>query len=234
MRSTALVALTALVIAVPASQSQASIQTYTLESSANYGSDALRVVVNVDNNTTGLLTFNIAITPNALLPNIGDLVGVFLEFNPHPSLVVGDFVGADITDVDFGTINVGGGNNLNGTIAGLVPGGTFDAALTLGSSGSGGGLLTATTFTLDDDGGNILLSHLTGIGIRAQTVGLPPDGGNGSSKGYLVYSSNPDREGEEEEDPEMAPEPGMAAIWVCLSAMGMSWILGRRIDRTAV
>lgn len=230
MRSTALVALTSLVIAVPASQSEASIQTYTLESSANYGSDALRVVINVDNNTTGLLTFNVAISPTVAMPNIGDLFGVFLEFDPHPTLVAGDFVGADITGVNFSTINAGGGNNLNGRIASLVPGGTFDAALTFGTSGSSGGLLTSTTFTLDDDGGSLLLSHLVGIGIRAQTVGLPPDGGNGSSKGYLVYSSTPDLDIEEEFDMS-APEPGMAAIWVSLSALGMMWTTGRRSSR---
>jgi hypothetical protein len=193
---------------------QASIVTYELN---NYGSDNLHVQVQVDDDTSGVLSFVVSIVPTLSLPNTGDLFGVFLEFFPHPTLsTTTSFVGADITAVALNTINAGGGNNLNGTIASLVPGGTFDAAITFGGSGSSSGLLTTTSFTLNDNGGAILLSHIAGIGgigVRAQTVGLPPDGGGGSSKLYgeegVVTTS----------DPPHIPEPASALIWLSLSAV---------------
>ncbi|MEX2316147.1 MAG: hypothetical protein WD669_03280 [Pirellulales bacterium] len=190
---------------------QASIVTYTL---SNYGSDNLHVEVQVNDNTSGLLSFVVSILPNLSLPNTGDLFGVFLEFSPHPSLSTStSFVGADITAVALNSISGTGGNNLNGTIAGLVPGGTFDAALTLGSSGSSSGLLTTSSFTLDDNGGAILLGHIVGIGVRAQTVGLPPDGGGGSSKLYGIDGVTTI------EDPPAMPEPASALIWLLLTAV---------------
>jgi hypothetical protein len=203
----------------------ASIQTYTLETPENYGDDLIRVIVDVDNNTAGVLTFNVAISPNASLPNTGDLFGLFLEFLPHPTLTSADFVGADITDVDFNTINAGGGNNLNGDIAGLVPGGTFDAAITFGSSGASGGLITSTSLTLDDLGGTLLLSHLVGVGVRAQTVGLPPDGGGGSSKLYTEDFSVPVIL-----DP--VPEAATIAMWLGLAGVfGGVGLRNRRLRR---
>jgi hypothetical protein len=205
-------------------QASASIQTYTLGDPQNYGSDDLRVVVNVDDNTPGKLTFNVAIAPNVALPNTGDLFGVFLEFLPHPSLSESDFVGDDISKVIFEHIK-DGGNNLEGTIESLVPGGKFDAVITLGKSGASGGLLTSTSFTLDATGGAILLSHLVGIGIRAQSVGAPPGGGGGSSK---LYTMTP--------DPSIvstgpAPEPATLTAWSCLAAMAMIWTHSRGIMR---
>jgi hypothetical protein len=200
---------------------EASILTYTLN---NYGSDNVRAQVQVDDNTAGVLSFAVNIVPNLALPNTGDLFGVFLEFSPHPVIsTTTSFVGADITGVALNTINAGGGNNLNGTIAGLVPGGTFDAALTLGSSGSSSGLLTSTSFTLNDNGGSILLSHIVGIGVRAQTVGLPPNGGGGSSKlygteGILTTTQTPSM-----------PEPASAVVWLLLSSVVTLTRPGRRI-----
>jgi hypothetical protein len=195
-------------------QAKASIQ-FVLEAPQNYGSDALRVVVTVDDDTANVLTFNVAISPTAALPNVGDLFGVFLEFWPHPTLsATTSFVGADITAVNLNSIGEGG-NKLQGVIANdLVPGGTFDAAITLGASGSSGGLLLSTTFTLDDNAGAIKLDDLLGVGIRAQTIGLPPDGGEGSSKGYadtfVVVPPPPDTH---------APEAASALIWAGLATV---------------
>ncbi len=157
--------------------------------SQNFGSDSLRALATVNDDTAGFLTFNIAIAPNGSLPNTGDLFGVFLEFNPHPA--AGSFSGPDITGVASNTLNAGGGNNLNGTIAGLVPGGTFDFALTLGSSGASGGLLTSTSFTLSTNGGAVKLSDLVGIGLRAQAVGSGPNGGGGSARLYSANGTTP-------------------------------------------
>jgi len=214
-----LCALIATIVAVAGNVVTASVHTFTLETPENYGSDLLRVIVDVDNNTADKLTFKVTIQPNGTLTNTGDLLGVFLEFNPHPTLstTIGvSFAGSDITSVQLNTLNAGGGNNLNGTIASLVPGGTFDAALTLGRSGSSSGLLTSTIFTLDDNGGAIELDDLIGVGIRAQTVGLPPTGGGGSSK---LYSENYEIVIDPDGEPTV-PEPSSLAVFSLLAMIG--------------
>lgn len=174
-----------------AGYTHAAVTTFTFGSAQNYGSDLIGATVSVDNNTAGYLTFNVSVASSVTLPNTGDLLGVFLEFNPHPilnpALSGGSFSGAQITGVSLNTLNAGGGNNLNGTIAGLVPGGTFDAGLTIGHSGSSGGLITSTAFTLQ--AGSINLSDIVGIGLRFQAVGTGANGGNGSSKLYSTTSS---------------------------------------------
>jgi len=195
-------------------EAKASIQ-FILEALQNHGSDDLRVVITVDDDTADVLTFNVAVSPTAALPNVGDLLGVFLEFWPHPTLsAITSFDGTDITAVNLNSIGEGA-NKLQGVIADdKVPGGTFDAAITLGTTGSSGGLLLSTTFTLDDNAGAIKLDDLLGVGIRAQTVGLPTDGGGGSSKGYadtfVVVPPPPDTH---------APEAASVVIWAGLAAV---------------
>ncbi len=188
---------------------QASISTITL---TNYGDDDLHVEVTIDDNTAGLLSFVVKILPTSDMPNTGDLFGVFLEFDPHPTLAASDFDGDDITAVDFDKIKVGG-NNLSGPIKNLV-GGTFDVVLTLLEAGSSSGLLTMTSFIMDDHGGGIKIDDLVGVGVRAQTVGPPPNGGGGSSKLYELYSSMPPPI-----EDSHSPEPASALVWLCLSAL---------------
>jgi hypothetical protein len=203
---------------IPAS-AQALMLSFDFGVGQNFGSDSLRALATVNDETAGFLTFNIEIAPNGTLPNTGDLFGVFLEFNPHPAS--GIFAGPDITGVATNTLNAGGGNNLNGTISGLVPGGTFDFALTLGSSGASGGLLTSTSFTMSTNGGAVKLSDLIAIGLRAQSVGGGPNGGGGSAKLYSANGTTPPTP-----NPNNTPVPdgGATIALLGLSLLGLTGI----------
>lgn len=141
----------------------------------------------------------------------GDWSGFWFNVNDDSVLPGMTVSGDDVTDYDFsGSVNAVGGsyNNLNG---GGSPA-PMDAGIAFGTSGSAGGLLEMTMFTL---------SHVNGLSLslfdgqvfagRIQSVGAWPDGGEGSSK--LIGTNNP------------VPEPTTAV----LAFMGLAGLaVGRR------
>jgi hypothetical protein len=156
---------------------------------ANYGSDDINVVVAVSDNTPNQLSFTVSIVPTGSMPNSGDLLGVAINFGSSGSVMdvsnifsTSDFLGSDITDIVYNTTNGGSGNNLNGIS--VLPSGSFSVYLSVGDAGSSSGLLTTTTFTIDTTGTSLGLEDVFGIGVRAQSVGSPPGGGEGSAKLY--------------------------------------------------
>jgi len=136
------------------------------------GSDPADYIVNVDDETTGYLTFDISVNTTSL-PD-ADLFGFFFDANDKLDSTNTTITGADVSGVDFDTLSCGGnGCNLNG-----LTNDPFDVAVRLQDSGSSGGNLTWSNFTV------MLVSTLSlydidRVGIRAQSSGLD---GNGSDK----------------------------------------------------
>src|SRR5215216_1867577 len=71
---------------------------------------------------------------------------------------------------------------VRGVISMGVTSNTFDQIVRIGHQGTAGGLITATTFTIATHGQTLDASTFTMVGIRAQSVGLGPNGGGGSAK----------------------------------------------------
>jgi len=110
--------------------------------------------------------------------NIGDIRGFFFNLADFAGAGFYDGTGADLTDGDFNTSNLGGGNNVN-------PLGPFDIGVEFGSPGIGSDDIQSTTWTLFSLGGATLSesSFFEQAGaVRLTSVGAAGSGRDGSSK----------------------------------------------------
>ena len=122
----------------------------------------------------------------ATSPNSADILGLFFNLQPGNASNFGitsssftKLAGDDITQVCFNTTSCGGGNNVNG---GSMPS-SFDIGMRLGSTGSSGGLVKFSSFTISS--ASLTTANFLGqaFAVRAQTAGPnPTTGGSGSVK----------------------------------------------------
>lgn len=122
----------------------------------------------------------------ATSPNSADILGLFFNLQPGDASNFGitsssftKLAGDDITQVCFNTTSCGGGNNVNG---GSMPS-SFDIGMRLGSTGSSGGLVKFSSFTISS--ASLTTANFLGqaFAVRAQTAGPnPTTGGSGSVK----------------------------------------------------
>ena len=141
------------------------------------GSSPIVYDLTVDDDTTGLFTINVSIAASS--SNVGDIFGV--GFDLDYTVASSDIIGGDITGKNSDTNKVGGNN-----LSPLTP---FNWLVTIGNSGSSGEFFTSTMFTVADLGETLDLATFTRFGVRAQTVGAPPAGGDSSSKDWTATST---------------------------------------------
>ena len=103
---------------------------------------------------SGGVQIDLSVAPSSA--NTGDIFGAFFNLSMNPQSISGfNVTGSDVTDWEFNTNNMGGGNN-------VTPAGPFDVGVTFGTSGSSGGLLTSTSFLVSGvDVSKFLDAHTT-------------------------------------------------------------------------
>jgi hypothetical protein len=152
--------------------------TLTFTNFVHHSTPAVLWNVMIDDATADLFTVKVRIDPTSTM--IGDILG--LGFNVAPTykalLTARDIAGTQVTGTFQNTGSCGQGCNFNG-----VTPNTFDRLVRIGHQGTAGGLITATTFTIATHGQTLDTSTFTMVGIRAQSVGPEPNGGEGSAKG---------------------------------------------------
>ena len=152
----------------------------------------VQITVN-DEVNAGFVTIFVDVTST---PVIGDLRGVFLHMGGRPAgMTLADITGADITQKQFDTINLGGGNNLNPSP--LPPPGLFDIGTEIGTSGMSTDDIQHTEIRVAQVDG-IAGEDFIGFGVRMASVGDPAEGRTASCK--LFAGEVP--------EPNPVPEPG--------------------------
>jgi len=123
----------------------------------------------------------------ATSPNSADILGLFFNVQPGNASNFGitsasqftKLAGDAITQVCFNTTSCGSGNNING---GTMPS-SFDIGMKLGSTGSSGGLVKFSSFTIASASLTTANFLNQAFAVRAQTAGSnPTTGGSGSVK----------------------------------------------------
>lgn len=122
----------------------------------------------------------------ATSPNSADILGLFFNLQPGNASNFGitsssftKLAGDAITQVCFNTTSCGSGNNING---GTMPS-SFDIGMKLGSTGSSGGLVKFSSFTIASASLTTANFLNQAFAVRAQTAGSnPTTGGSGSVK----------------------------------------------------
>ena len=151
--------------------------TLTFTNFVHHSTPAVLWNVMIDDATANLFTVKVRIDPTSTM--IGDILG--LGFNVAPTykalLTASDIAGTQVTGTFQNTGSCGQGCNFHG-----VTPSTFDRLVRIGHQGTAGGLITATTVTLATHGQTWDTSTFPMVGIRAQSVGLGPNGGGGSAK----------------------------------------------------
>jgi len=112
-----------------------------------------------------------------------DLRGLFFDLAGVEAEV--QAVGAEVTDQDMDTINLGGGVNMNGDGRD-----EYDVGVEFGSSGAGHDIVTTTEFTLSaTDGSALTLDAIANVefGVRLTSI----DGGGGA-KNTVIAPAAPD------------------------------------------
>lgn len=131
----------------------------------------VRVEIN-DGILPGLIQFKVDVIAN---PNIGDIRGVFFNWDTTPAGFTGaDIVGADVTGFGFDTNNLGNGATVN-------PHSPFDLGVKIGTPGIGSDDIRSTIFTIADRG-VLTAGSFTEVGARLTSVGLEGSSRSGSSK----------------------------------------------------
>lgn len=119
--------------------------------------------------------------------NFADILGLFFNVQPGNASNFGitsasqftKLAGDAITEVCFNTASCGSGNNVNG---GSMPS-SFDIGMKLGSTGSSGGLVKLSSFTIASS--SLTTANFLGqaFAVRGQSAGSnPTTGGSGSVK----------------------------------------------------
>ncbi len=123
----------------------------------------------------------------ATSPNSADILGLFFNVQPGNASNFGitsasqftKLAGDAITQVCFNATSCGSGNNING---GTMPS-SFDIGMKLGSTGSSGGLVKFSSFTIASASLTTANFLNQAFAVRAQTAGSnPTTGGSGSVK----------------------------------------------------
>jgi hypothetical protein len=162
---------------------QAAVINFNLTS---FGSNPVDVAITLDDESTpGFLTFSGVVGADPT----GDIIGAFLDVTP--SLASFD-LNNDVIDVTgsltasaFNTINLGGGNNVNGQI--VNQGFSGDLAFAFGTPGIGSDDIQ--TFTLQLAG--LTVADVSGVAARVTSVGSPGGARSGSDKLFLPDTSFP-------------------------------------------
>ncbi len=157
---------------------------------------AADATVLVNDDTAGVFSVSVQVTPETGTNNIGDITGIF--FDASDALSVGDIniiTGGPSIGFANNTSNLGGGVNLNG--GGPSNPGTFDVGLRF--DGFNIDDVQFVEFAVADLGGTLALADFTRFGLRLQTVG--PAGGNRGGSSKLVSGG-----------PTVVPEPAMALL----------------------
>jgi len=140
-----------------------------------------------DTANTGKFTVNVSIgAPTAAFNGTGDILGLAFDTTlaglTLSNLTVLSSTPPGQTFSDFGTnsSSCGSGCNFNG-----IADDTFDYIFKVGSQGSSGGAVTQVAFTIDNGSSvPLTLATFSRFGIRSQSVGAYPGGGDGSAKDY--------------------------------------------------
>lgn len=144
---------------------------------APFTGSAAEATVLVNDDTAGLFSVSVQVTPAAGTNNIGDITGIF--FDASDALSLGDIniiTGGPSIGFANNTSNLGGGVNLNG--GGPSNPGTFDVGLRF--DGFNIDDVQLVEFSVADLGGTLALADFTRFALRLQTVG-PADGNRGGS-----------------------------------------------------
>lgn len=163
--------------------------------------------VSINDDTANVLTVGVSIDPGSSVT--GDILGFGFD-TTITGLTVTDFTLTEPSSVTLGSFGTnstscGTGCNFNGATTDA-----FDYIFSVGGTGSSSGKLTAFEFTIDVAPGFMLTEDtFTRVGIRAQSVGPVPDGGNGSVKDLNLMAEEV-----------MSPVPLPAAAWLMLAALG--------------
>jgi hypothetical protein len=151
----------------------------------------VNVIITLEDDGSGGVTGVAEVAPTLLLPNIGDIRGLFFDF-ASGSVVCADVTGADVTDCGLNVANLGGGANIN-------PLGPFDLGIEIGSSGIGGGDdIQSTSFAIS----GISTSDFAQASVRLTSVGVG-DLRDNSSKLKPVEGDRP---------PNEVPAPGVLGL----------------------
>ena len=147
-------------------------------------------------------------------PNSADLLGLFFNLNPGTASSFGitssnsftKISGDAISQVCFGVTACGSGNNVNGGIAGIIS--SFDIGLKLGSTGSSGGLVKSSVFSIASSSLTTANFLNQAFAVRAQSAGSNSiTGGSGSVKELGYAGSTIDAPPAPTHVPEDVPEP---------------------------
>lgn len=174
----------------------------TIDTWAATGPVNTNATMTVDDDTAGVLAFNLTI-PN----DNAELSAVWLDFGGTFSFSVNDLTSGDnaITIQDFNDnlsndsnalSNQGGDQrNLNGGFSAPVNGGsgTFDFGFGFDDGDNGGNALRIDlpySFTLSDLGGTLGLGDLERVGLRFQSVGTAGQDGLGGGSEKLIGFPN--------------------------------------------
>lgn len=135
------------------------------------------VLIQAAEGPDGTLLFTATVQGNA------DLRGLFFDIAGVDAALTA--AGADVTDQDMDTINLGGGVNMNG-------GGRddYDMGIEFGTSGAGHDLITSTSFTLSSvDGTPLTLDAIANVefGVRLTSID-----GSDSAKNTVIAPAAPD------------------------------------------
>lgn len=166
----------------------------------------------------------ISVNQSATSPNSADLLGLFFNLNPGTASSFGitsssftKISGDAISEVCFGGTSCGGGNNVNGDIAGIIS--SFDIGLKLGSTGSSGGLVKTSVFSIASSSLTTANFLSQAFAVRAQSAGSnSTTGGSGSVK-ELGYAGSAI-------DTPLAPAPVPAAVPEPLTILGAATAAG--------
>ena len=208
----------ALAASIGAPSAKAALWTYDLFPYTG-ASSHVRVTVDDAINANKLTVF-VDVIAN---PNIGDIRAVFFNttqpvISPNfkginiyqaPPFAATDVTGADVTDVQFDTDNMGGGGNLIPSPTGDV----FDVGVEIGTSGMTPDDIQSTMFVIDTHlGGDDLFE----FGVRLTSVGIAGGDRSGSSKLF------------DGDEPTPTPEPGTIALLATGLSTAIAWRKRRR------
>lgn len=181
------------------------------------GSSSIAYFVEIDDTTTAG-AFHVMVSVDAGSANTGDIRGIGFDTSLS-GVSISNFMsntGDGIGTVSSGT-NLGGGLNFSG--GGGAVDNDFDVLFEVGTSGAASGLNTTLSFDVNYAGAAVLdLLTFSNFGIRTQTVGPAPTGGDGSLK---AFNSNPTI-------PPISAVPLPAAGWMLIAALGGLGVASRR------
>ena len=219
----------------------ASAATLTASNFASTDPINAEATVTINDNTAGVLTFEISLA-NAN----GLLSGVWLDFSAGGPFVAGDVTSLDgsISIIGFtlndngltgfpgsnainlnGSFTVPAGNPINGASGDFDFGFGFNGGTVVGDPQQ---VAVPYSFTVDDQSGALTLASFERIGLRFQSVGsVGSDGLGGNSQKLISYGPYDIGGG----TPPPNPIPLPAAAWLLLSGIGGLGVMGWRKRR---